>query len=147
MPLPKHQYDTPGSRVLEVLAGLIMAGFGVGLFALVAYAAYIAALRSRFQPGDLWIFAALAIIGGFCSLVAWRLVLNRPRHDRGLFGPGFLRFGGIILLLGGLLTAVFHFPYGLFHLAGAMAASAACFALARSRTEQTMSWPVDGKVS
>jgi cobalamin synthase len=122
--------------------------FGVVLLVGVIYLTYLALLRSDFQSRDLWILSALAIVGSFCSLVAWRLLLNRPRRrDQGLFGPAFLRIGGFIFLLGGGLMAAFDFPYGLLHLLGAAAAATACFALARARTEQDTRWPVDGDVS
>ncbi len=134
--------------MLELLAGLVMAVFGVALLAGVAYVTYLALLGSQLQPRDLWVLTALAVVGSFCSLVAWRLLLNRPRrHDQGLFGPTFLRTGGIIFLLGGAVNAAFHFPYGLLHLLGAVAAAAASFALARARTEQNTRWPVDGDAS
>jgi hypothetical protein len=125
-----------------------MAVFGVGLIGISVYAITRALLRTDLPPRGLWIFVALIVVGSFCSLIAWRLLLNRPRHDdQGLFGPTFLRIGGVILLVGGILIAVFNFPYGLLHLLGSAAAAAACFALARARTEQDTRWPVDGDAS
>jgi len=60
----------------------------------------------------------------YAGRAEWRAVVAQAKT---LFGD----------VLGGVLAAASHFPYGLLHLFGATVASAACFALARARTEQT----------
>ena len=141
MPLPKHQYTAPAPRYMELLAGLVIGAFGLGILTLCAFGLIRQPLSSRV----VWPVLIFAVVGGFCGLIAWRLLFNQARRkDQGLFGPTLLRFGGMIFLVGGAIGAKVYFPSGLLGLIGAVAAAMACFALARKRAGHRDRLPLDG---
>lgn len=125
----------PAGRVLELFAGIVCAACGAGLAALGGFGLFAILVRDE-SPPTLSTLLFTLVVCAFASLLlvlAWRLVLNRARpSDGGLFSPFGLRVGGLIFLAGPV-AAVFAHPIGLIETGFALAASGACFALARHR--------------
>jgi hypothetical protein len=133
--LLRTDHFQPAGRVLELLAGIVCAACGAGLAVLGGFGLFATLMRNGSPPGlSPFVFAlVVSALAALFLVLAWRLVLNRGRlSDGGLFSPFGLRAGGFIFLAGPVAAAFTH-PIGLIETGFALAASGACFALARHR--------------
>jgi hypothetical protein len=96
------------NAVFAKIIGGVMLWIGVAFVALFVWASYkILLLRRPPEFGMVALLGALAVLAAFCSLVGWRLFLNRPN-----------RFGSILTPLGwrilGAMFGVFTIGFLLF---------------------------------
>jgi len=91
--LPRDVIERAKRRVNAVFAkviGGVMIWIGVAFVALLVWASYkVVTLDRAPEFGAVLLLGALAILAAFCSLIGWRLFLNRPN-----------RFGSILTPLG-----------------------------------------------
>jgi len=131
-----RHYQAAG-RPFELLVGTICALCGGGLAALGGFALFVVFARrgSPLGHSGLLFISILYVLATLFLVLAWRLIWNRARaSDGGLFSPLGLRVGGLIFLAGPV-AAFFTHPIGVVHTAAALAASGACFKLARHREQ------------
>lgn len=129
------RHGRPAGRVLECLVGVVCAVLGAALAALAMFGVVVALVREGppAPPSVLLLTLVIGALAGLLLVFAWRLLWNRARRsDGGLLSPFGLRVGGLIFLASPV-AAVVGKPVGLLHVLGALAASGACFALARHR--------------
>jgi len=102
--LPPDVVERAERRVNAIFAkviGGVLLWIGVTFIALFVWASYkISVLNRALELGAFALLVAFAILAAFCSLIGWRLFLNRPN-----------RFGSILSPLGwrilGAMFAVF----------------------------------------
>jgi hypothetical protein len=116
---------------------------GIGLATLGGFGLFATLMRVEQpdRPSSLFFALIVCALAALLLVLGWRLLFNRARaSDGGLFSPFGLRVGGAIFLAGPVAAAFTH-PIGLIETGFALAASGACFALARHR-EHYLSGPV-----
>jgi hypothetical protein len=124
---------------MEIVAGVILGLFAVGFGFAGAAMLYLRIKGEQFASGLVMAAFAFLLIAALALPKAYRLVVGSQRQpDRALFSPLSLRIAGTLSLLAPLALAPFH-PIGLLHLLPGIAASAACFALARQRSRHRSS--------
>lgn len=89
--LPPDVVDRAESQVNAVFAkiiGGVMLWIGVAFVVLLAWASYKVMIVGRAPGfGALALLGVLAILAAFCSLVGWRLFLNRPNRFGSILTP------------------------------------------------------------
>jgi hypothetical protein len=131
--MSEGQYSAPMSRAATLAAGVVSALFGVPLL-LLGVLFLFSALRESTPTSTVVIgFVALAV-GAFMSLMAYRLISNKPRSDGGLVPPWALRIAGVSFIVAGPFLAWEKHSYlSMWHAIGSVSAGLASFGIASYR--------------
>ena len=131
--MSEGHYSAPMSRAATLAAGVVSALFGVPLL-LLGVLFMFSALRKPTPTSTVVIGCVALAVGAFMSLMAYRLISNRPRSDGGLVPPWALRIAGVSFIVAGPFLAWAKQSYSsMWHALGSVSAGLACFAIASYR--------------
>jgi hypothetical protein len=131
--MTEGQYSAPMSRAATLAAGVVSALFGVPLL-LLGVLFIFSALREPPPTSAVVIGCVALAVGAFMSLMAYRLISNRPRSDGGLVPPWALRIAGVSFIVAGpFLAWEKHSYFTMRHALGSVSAGLACFGIASYR--------------
>jgi hypothetical protein len=127
------QYSAPMPRAVALAAGVVSALFGVPLLLLGGFVIFSALKEST--PTSMEVIGCVALaVGAFMSLLAYRLISNKPRSDGGLVPPWALRVAGMGFIAGApFYVWVNHSMVSAWHALGLVTAGLACFGIATYR--------------
>ena len=92
----------PAPRAMEFIVGLVVGLIGLGLLYIVTLLSYASIQQQKAPETTFWIITAIfTVVGVFCTLLAYRLILNRgARAGGGLLSPtGWRTLGNFFILL------------------------------------------------
>ena len=101
--------DRPG-RIMLKIAGSVLSLAGVGLLALSFALLYFAWLDDR-TIDRIWLitFSICVIVGAFCTIVGFRMFLNRPNAYRSALSPAGWILLGTLFACGAILCMLLGF--------------------------------------
>jgi hypothetical protein len=145
--LPHRKWaNSPGSRIGEVVAGIVLGLFGALASTMVAVAIFRASLGKPISADVVAVFATLALIGIFCCFTSYRLITGRGRSkDRGLFSPLALRILGLLFIAGtGLVVYYSRAQASVSSIVTGFFLGLGCFYLAERRERRSEQLVLDG---
>jgi hypothetical protein len=94
------------SRLLTLLAGLVLAAFAVAMAALIAFMGWrVLQGELRVSGSGLLLVAVLAASAYGVGTLAWRLIANRPNRYGSIMGPVAWRIAAVISLISAVGSA------------------------------------------
>ena len=126
--MSQGHHSAPVPRFVTLAAGIASATFGVPLLLLGVLG--IVKTLNKPAPTNAVVIACIAlVIGAFMSLLAYRLIGNRPRSDGGL-----MRVAGVgFIVVTPFYVWAKHSLMITWHAAGLVSAALACFSIASFR--------------
>jgi len=137
---PEHDRHLDAApRPMEIVTGVVLGVFATGFGVVAAVLLYVTINGEKVASGSLTGALVFLVVAALALPKAYRLVVGtRGQPDRALFSPLSLRIAGTLFLLAPVAIGLSH-PIGLLDLLPGIGASAASFALARTRSPHSNS--------